>query len=303
MNSPLVTVIVPAYNAEAFLEECLGSIQAQTYRNLEVIVVNDGSTDSTEAIAQRAGRSDRRFRTVSIPNGGVSRARNTGIELARGVLITFVDADDRLHPEALKTMTDSLLENDAEICITAFAASAPESNRRPKSIVYDYMGAMKDALYQKRLLNSPWGVLINRNFLGDRRFREGIRYEDLDAFYRFYEGAKKIIYLDFPFYLYRHNPLSFINNWSEARLDVLDVTDRMADFFASRYPALRRAALDRRFSAHFNMLLLMKKHRVTNPEAMRRCREAVRRGRAEALKDPEVRIKNKIGALLSYLFL
>lgn len=246
-----------------------------------------------------------------MPNGGVSVARNAGIEVASGNFLSFVDADDALHSRALEAMLEAMEKTGAEVCVTSFARfRTPEAIRRlqnrdlrGKPQVYGYEEAMEKALYQQLLLNNPWGMMIRRDFLGSRRFREGIRYEDLDAFYRFYEGASRIAYLGSPYYLYRDHPQSFINTWSDARLDVLDVTDRMAAFFRSRYPRLTRAAEDRRFSAHFNMLLLMRKNGVSNPAAMKRCRGAIRGGRRRAIADPKVRLKNKLGALASYLFI
>lgn len=132
-------------------------------------------------------------------------------------------------------------------------------------------------------------------------FREGILYEDLDIFYRINEPTDRIVYIREPLYFYRKNPGGLLSSWKDSRLDVLDVTDRMADFFHERYPQLADAAEDRRFSAHFNMLLLMRKYKVDNPEALERCRRVIRDGRSRALRDRNVRMKNKVGALMAYI--
>ena len=302
--TPLISVIIPAYNAGQFLEECLNSIANQSIKDFEVVIIDDGSTDDTSLIATRYMESDSRFRLISTTNGGVSRARNIGIDESRGKYISFVDADDALHPQALEMMMQALERNSAQVCITGFK-QGKHIGRFPKhddkEDVYTYQEAMRVALYQKRLLNSPWGVLVSRDMLTpERRFREGTRYEDLDAFYRLYEGASSIVYLHYPYYFYRDNPQSFLNTWSDSRLDVLDVTDRMVEFIRSNYPELLPAALDRRFSAHYNMLLLMYSRGVQNSQALERCLLIVREGRSRALRDPHVRLKNKIGALLSY---
>lgn len=295
----MVSVVVPAYNAGEFLEECLESLRRQTLNDFEVIVVDDGSTDNTSDITKRFAKRDRRFRLLITTNGGVSRARNLGIDESRGDLITFVDADDALHPEALERMSEAIKQGD--VCITDFNdhPAGPLTSTDPET--YNYEEGVGRILYRERMHNSPWAVMMRRRLLGDsQRFREGIRYEDLDAFYRFYEGAR-IVHLRQPLYFYRKNPRSFINNWSESRLDVLDVTDRLVDYMKERHPALTAAAEDRRFSAHFNMLLLMTRLGVKNDEARARCRAVIKAGRLRALKDPNVRLKNKIGALASYL--
>ena len=306
---PLISVIIPAYNAEEFLEQCLDSLTTQSLDDFEVIIIDDGSTDSTAAIANNYEHTDERFRLVRQKNEGVSKARNVGIELAKGRCLTFLDADDALHPNALGAMYAALRDHEAQVCIAAFTRFKKDWRTnavrlsREKGIpeVYSYEEAMEKALYQRRLFNSPWGMMIERRLLGDdRRFKEGVRYEDLDAFYRFYEGAKKIVYLPFTSYLDRENPNSFIQNWSMSRLDVLDVTDRLEEFFNRFYPSVGKAASDRRFSAHFNMLLLMMKNGVDKPEAVSRCLKVIKEKRSGELFDPKVRLKNKVGALASY---
>lgn len=306
MEKPLVSVVIPAYNASEYLEDCIDSVSRQSYRPIEIIVIDDGSTDDTGAIVSRLARSDGRIRLISVENGGVSRARNIGIEVSTGEFVTFVDADDLIHPLAIEAMVEAAQSEGAQVCITSFEKGdkAPAfKGRAPKSRseIYNYREAMEAALYQRRLLNSPWGVLIKRELLTpERRFREGTRYEDLDAFYRMYEGVEKIVYLPYPYYFYRDNPGSFLNKWSDSRLDVLEVTDRMVEFFRAKYPELLPAALDRRFSAHYNMLLLMYRHRIDNSGALEKCLLVVREGRLHALRNPRVRLKNKLGALLSY---
>lgn len=309
MGKPLISVVIPAYNASDFLEQCLDSLCMQTLDDFEVIIVDDGSTDSTASIADSFQHVDERFRLVRTENGGVSKARNRGIEISEGKYITFVDADDALHPEALASMYGALRDHEASVCVTSYASFKKDwrkygvrvPRRKGNPEVYTYTQAMKVALYQKRLLNSPWGMMMERRLLGaDRRFREGIRYEDLDAFYRFYEGAERIVYIPYPYYFYRENPNGFIHQWSDARLDVLDVTTRISAYFERNYPELKKAASDRLFSAHYNMLLLMLKNGVNNTEAIEKCNKVIKEGRWQALIDPNVRLKNKIGALLSY---
>lgn len=132
------------------------------------------------------------------------------------------------------------------------------------------------------------------------RFLPG-RYEDLDLFYRAFERAETICLLDEVVYFYRDNPGSFINTWSPARLDVLNVVDRIEAHYAQGPADLLRAARDRSFSAHFNMLLAMRRAGVDLPEQKARCLNKIKQLRRQELRDPNVRIKNKLGALLSYL--
>lgn len=303
-KSPLVSLIIPLFNAEDYLSETLRSIASQSFSNFEVIIIDDGSTDKSIQIATDFGLKDHRFRLIKSPHGGVSRARNIGIDLAQGNYLGFVDADDCLYPEALSILVNQLETTCADVCICGLDKSAnynPKKFANPKPQIMDYSTAMRHALYQQLILNSPCGMLLKRELLGNSiRFREGIRYEDLDAFYRFYEGASRITYLNEKLYFYRQNSTSFMHYWSRERLDALDVTDHIVEYMAERHPELLPAAFDRRFSAHFNILLLMLRNNIDNPIARQRCLRVIRENRNRALLDPDVRLKNKIGAIISY---
>lgn len=118
---PLVSVIIPAFNAQAFLRATLESVLAQTYRDLEIIVVDDGSTDDTAALASAFANDDARIRVITKVNGGVSSARNAGIAAARGDYFAFLDADDLWHPEKIAAQMDILLPGGRERYVAAFS--------------------------------------------------------------------------------------------------------------------------------------------------------------------------------------
>ncbi len=299
-----VWLIVPVFNAGAYLGECLESIASQTFTDLHVLIVDDESTDGSTDIAADFCRRDKRFELITIPHGGVSKARNIGIDRANGRYIGFVDADDRLYPHSIATLVDALESTGAQVCVgrpevsSHYRDIAPQ-NHTPE--VMDYETAMKKALYQSIILNSPWGMLMDRRLLGDNiRFDETIRYEDLDAFYRFYEGADKIAFLPETVYFYRQYAGSFMHQWSPNRLDALEVTDRIVGYMHRHHPSVARAAADRRFSAHFNLLLLMLKEGVDDKESISRCLAIIRQERMHTLTDKNVRLKNKLGAIASW---
>ncbi|MFB4033578.1 glycosyltransferase family 2 protein, partial [Streptococcus pneumoniae] len=117
MENQLISVIVPVYNVEEYLKQCLDSILEQTFSNYEVILVNDGSTDSSGLICQEYAEKDTRIRYFEKENGGLSDARNYGIEQAQGEYLTFVDSDDLLDASHLTILYDALVNNDADISI------------------------------------------------------------------------------------------------------------------------------------------------------------------------------------------
>lgn len=298
-----VSVIVPVYNGERYLEECLESLFSQSYPDIEVIVVNDGSTDSTADILQRLVEDGNELKIVTTPNGGLSHARNIGMAAACGDYVYFLDSDDAIHPSAITILMELMSKTKADIVGSSFATSelAPIAIKNVNVEIFDPHEAMAHALYQRRMLSPAWGKIYRRQIFDDGNlFREGILYEDLDSFYRFFEKANKIVHVEEPLYFYRSTPGSLLHRWKPARLDVLDVTDRIVEYMRQNHPDLVKAAEDRRFSAHYNMLLIMMGYDVDNPAALDRCWSVILSGRRQAFLDPKVRLKNKLGALLAY---
>ena len=126
MNNELISIIIPVYNAEKYLRQCLDSIINQTYTNFEVLLVNDGSTDSSGMICQEYVENDSRFRYFEKENGGASSARNLGLERSGGAYITFIDSDDWVTPEYLEVLYTTLKENDVDISISSFKLFEPD---------------------------------------------------------------------------------------------------------------------------------------------------------------------------------
>lgn len=301
----MISVIVPVYNGEMWLGEALESLKGQTYGDFEAIIVDDGSTDNSAAIATDFCDRDNRISLISQPNAGVSAARNHGIDVAKGEWIAFMDADDIMPPDALEVMMSHARESGAGIVAGGYVRGIPSKmpSGNGHSMTVTSETAILIGLYQKKILNNPWGMLFNTDiFKGERplRFRK-CRYEDLDLFYQAFERVEKVCVLDRTVYFYRDTPGSFINTWSAARFDVLDVTDRMAQHFAGHSPAILRAANDRRFSAHFNILVEMLRHGIDNPVQRERCIKVIKEQRLKELADGKVRLKNKLGALISYM--
>lgn len=270
-SEDLITVVVPVWNAGEFIGEALESLRCQSHVRFEAILVNDGSTDNSGEICRRFCETDKRFRLIEQANSGVSAARNAGIEAARGKWIAFMDADDLMPHDSLEVLLENAVRYGVSIVVGGYCREMPDKPLPEKvpGLVLPAERAVEIGLYQKKILNNPWGVLFHSSVFGhgENRLRfRNCRYEDLDLFYQAFLRVDKICVIDRPVYCYRDNPRSFINSWSPARLDVLDVTDRIVEAMTSRGPELLRAAEDRRFSAHYNMLLMMEKHGIDLPD-------------------------------------
>ena len=164
MNNPLISIIIPAYNVEQYLTACLSSIEQQTYQNFEVILIDDGSKDSTGDICDAVATKDNRFKVIHQKNQGVSVARNKGIEKARGEYIAFIDSDDKITPEYLSSFS---LKNDIEI-----QGHVIYENNIQKSVIYSKRKVQKDVakVFCLGPFNSAvWGKIFKTSIIKDHK--------------------------------------------------------------------------------------------------------------------------------------
>ena len=299
----MISVIVPAYNAEKYLAECLTSILGQSYRDIEVLLINDGSTDSTLAIATDFATRDTRLKIFTTENRGVSSARNYGISQACGDWITFVDSDDKLFPDALALLVKTANETSAKIVVGRHTdVDKDDDHISDRCVIVKPLEAIAKTLYQTEdMVPASWGILYSHNlFTENVMFMHGIRYEDLDIFYRLYEKADRIAVIPDVVYFYRYNPESFINTFSPSRLDALTVTERIEKYMELHHPELLPAARDRRLSANFNILTLLERQNRADYEDMKaKCWDIICRYRRQSFFNPRVRLKNKLGIIAS----
>ena len=184
MDKCRLSIIIPVYNVEEYLDRCLGSILDQDFTSYEVILVDDGSTDSSSLICDRYSATDPRFRTLHKPNGGVSSARNAGLELAKGEYIMFLDSDDSLLPYALDDMMDVVVGEDMVVAgYAAFMGGVPVKTVRPRA-TFTYKHTEYSKFYQDNIrrncemLDAPWAKLFKRKAIGTTRFNESLSYAE-----------------------------------------------------------------------------------------------------------------------------
>lgn len=252
MDKVKISIIIPVYNAEKFLDACLSSILSQDMLSYEVILVDDGSTDSSPLICDRYSSTDPRFRTIHKPNGGVSSARNAGIALAQGEYLMFVDSDDALAPEALRNLC---LETDGcpDIVIggfniyqgeIAFGTLLPlDSEFYPTAgLSYFFDSTM---LRCGELYRGPWAKLYRSSVVkkNSLRFDESLSYaEDKLFVYEFMNHISSAAAVDVPVYDYFRRPGTLSGGKTSGRRlnQLLDVVPLCADSFVSlmsKYPS------------------------------------------------------------------
>jgi CDP-glycerol glycerophosphotransferase len=240
---PRISVVVPIYNVERYLDECLESIAAQTFSDLEVVMVNDGSTDGSAAIAEAFAARDGRFRLVSRPNGGLSRARNTGIEAAGGEFLAFVDSDDALPPNAYELLHDALAKTGSDFATGNFHRLTPFGIKRftfaSRAFRQTRLKTHVTEFWQLLADRTAWNKLWRRSFWDENGFRfpEGVVHEDIPVTLPAHFKARSVDVIAEPVYYYRTRDtgeLSITQRRLEHRvlLDRLAAVTEVSDFLA-----------------------------------------------------------------------
>lgn len=304
--NPVISVIIPVHNAEVYLRECLDSVLAQTLKELEVLCVENDSTDASLSILQQYAAKDNRVKVLR-SRLGVSAARNVGIDKARGEWLTFVDADDAIAPFALKMLLAAAIKGKASAVASGIERVTeiphPRNPGRAKVDLTSGENAIVFCLHQKGMDSSVCGKLFQASLFADSklRFRSG-RFEDLDIIYRIYDRCRRVCILRETIYYYRINPDSFIENIdSQGRFDMLLVTDRMRHYTQLYSTRVKRAVYSRSLAAAYNALGLIYKHHLDRPDLEKECLKRLKRLRSQVLLTKDARRRDRIGALLAFL--
>ena len=240
---PLISVVVPVYRVEAYLDQCIRSIAEQTYPNLEILLVDDGSPDSSGAICDRWAQRDSRIRVFHKENAGAGAARNTALDAATGELIAFVDSDDYLHPN-LYTHLFSLMQDGVEIAECEIGTTQNddmpmEDGSAAQILICEAEEALHLHIQDEVFRQTPPNKLYRRECVGDNRFPEGNLIDDEFFTYRVLGNAKKLAHSSACMYAYRQQPDSAMHKpFSLRRLQGLDAKLQRLEYLEERYPNL-----------------------------------------------------------------
>ena len=227
-KEPKVTFIVPVYNVEPFLDECVQSILAQTYRNTEIVLVDDGSTDSSGKMCDELSHGDSRIVVIHKPNGGLSSARNAGMEAATGDYYIFVDSDDVISPSMAETMVSKALEYDTDIVSSLITEdrSQLETGDRQDIRLFDVREGLKSIFSDGPVVTSSSGKMYAAHLWDSIRFPTDRIFEDYATIYKVIMASKgKIVSFGDYNYYYRPNPNSITKaSFTHKRMQFYDVT-------------------------------------------------------------------------------
>ena len=225
----MISVIIPVYNAEMYLQKCLDSIRQQTYKDFEVICVNDGSVDSSESICRSFSELDDRFIVLSQVNSGVSSARNKGLDVAKGDYLCFIDSDDMIHPDFLLTL--SLYLSETTLPITSYTRKRDVLGYKSKKTkIYnpgDYIMRMYNEQIEHPMI---WSMLFNRHIIEKYkiRFTVGcVRNEDTEFFIKYMVNVDKILTINDKLYYYRVNTSSETHQFKDSAFSYIEANLRI----------------------------------------------------------------------------
>ncbi|RVU70936.1 MULTISPECIES: glycosyltransferase family 2 protein [Lactobacillus] len=261
-TEPVISIIIPIYNVEKYLKRCLDSVEKQIYTNLEIILINDGSTDDSLVIAEEYAKKDSRIKIFSETNHGLSAARNLGLKHVTGEYITFIDSDDYVSNDYVSYLY-SLLEKSnftasMSICslMNVYEDSGKEINTgNNKEYTLPGKECIKMMCYHDLVDTCAYAKLGSKELYNDFEFPEGKVFEDIGTTYQLFEKANKVECGFKPKYFYniRSNSIT-TQKFTTQKLDLLEMTDKMADDVVQKYPDLKKAVLRRRIYARFSTL-------------------------------------------------
>ena len=306
-EKPLITVIVPAYKVETYLPICVESIISQTYKNIEIILVDDGSPDQCGAICDEYALKDNRIRVLHKENGGLSSARNAGMKVMKGKFVTFIDSDDYVGPFYVEHLFDALKKANADLAVSWFAevneGDKIDTSGKENLSGYEKLNqkqSFQHLLYQDGIETSAWGKLYKSDLIGGILYPEGKLYEDIPVTSQYILKSKSVALIrnvDY-YYLQRKASIQY-QSFNLKKMDGIYHIETMVADVIEKYPELKSSAYCRELSCACNLLFQIPRNDTSG------CRDylwnIVLRTRKTVMKDRRARKKAKMAAGLSYL--
>ncbi len=260
--NPLISIILPIYNVKTYIPKCMDSIFAQTYENLEIIMIDDGSTDGGGRLCDDYAAKDTRIKVYHKENGGISDARNYGISKVSGEYMSFIDPDDYVDKDYIEYLYSLIRKYDTKMSICQHRVHYDDGSlkeygdRGDEELVTEK--CLERLLYHDVIDTAAWGKLYHKSILQNVRYPKGKLYEDTAVTYAFMVECDGIAVGYESKYNYIFHDVSISNStFKESKFDLIDVTDKMTNAIEETYPSLKEAAIRRRVYARFATLNFM----------------------------------------------
>lgn len=302
MEYELISIIVPVYNVEQYLDECLTSIIGQTYTNLEIILIDDGSTDASGKMCDEYTEKDKRIKVVHKENGGQAGAKNIGLDICMGEYIAFVDSDDYVAPEYIEYMYKLLKKYNVAVsgCKWRFVYFNGNLEAQGKALIENVESQKdfyKNLLYGRRAVGQ-WGYLYKRSIFDNLRYREGIIFEDSDLVYKIFAKCDNTVISNNQLYYYRLRQGSTTNSsFDSKKLGLIDVSEKMCDFILRSFPELEAAAAAKMVWACYSTLNQLYKSKTVDKKIEKMILDKAKPYEHTVLCDKEASTRDKLGII------
>ncbi len=256
----LISIIVPVYKVEKYLNKCIESILNQTYKNLEIFLIDDGSPDRCGEICDEYAKKDYRVKVIHKDNGGQGSARNCALRVLKGQYIMFVDSDDWVSNDIVESLYNAMADNECDISTSGYfnvidGVVYSTSHANKKTISFDKIQALRTYYERKTLHPAPWGKLYKTEIWKDVFFPENVFREDEYIFYKILERAKKVFHIGEAKYYYNiregsaeHSKFALRNLVSNESID------RQYEFISKKYPELQQLVWDCRIETRIRQI-------------------------------------------------
>lgn len=250
-ESPLITVIIPVFNIKLYLKKCVESVVSQSYCNLEIILVDDGSTDGSEVLCDMLANTFTDVKAFHKENGGLASARNYGVNLAKGKYIVFVDSDDYVDEEYVQYLWDIKRKFNADIAISGYVKEKLNGNiinvvKSPNSCLLTGKDAIEKMCYGNELPIMAYGKLFNKRTLIKFPFPDGKMHEDVGVMYMILDTTNKVALGKKATYHYIQREGSIVNqNYRPSHLYSLEASENIIEYIRKKYPTIIEAGYAR----------------------------------------------------------
>ena len=303
----LISVIIPVYNVAFYIERCINSLLEQTYKNIEILLIDDGSEDESGKICDQYAEVDNRIKVIHKNNSGQADSRNLGIDMSNGQYLAFIDADDFVTKDYIQYLYNLIKKYDADISNCEYKKiwryeQADEADR--KTLVeraFSPEAAIENLCYLKELNCAPYCKLFKKSVFQGVRFPVGYIYEDLAVVYRLFHNAKVISYGSKTNYFYFQRKGSSMNSeFNIKKLSRVKFSDEIEAFININYPNIRNAGLCRKFWSNAGALMDLP-WRKENYKYLECIRKNIYQCRSTVISDTNAKFNIRIMAGCSFL--
>ena len=273
MNDKLISIIVPVYNVKQYLSKCIDSIIDQTYKNIEILLIDDGSIDTSERICDEYAKKDDRIIVIHKENGGLSSARNVGLDKANGELVCFVDSDDYLEPDMIEKLKHNMKKFDSDISVCNFynEKKGVSKVKLIKDSSIEFVCSEKEKFINMQNKYNPlmcyaWNKLYKKELFNQVRFPKDKLYEYNYIVCDIFDKAKKVSYILEPLYHYVYRNMSIGHSFNLKHFDKIDSFDKKIYFFNQKgYNDLLLKEKSRKSASIIVNLANMKANKLFDP--------------------------------------